>query len=465
MAQVRDLPPGYGAVFAPRRADAFATDAIDRNDFTEYQISIIHAWLHTITVLALFLVPLFFLLDTLIVPPDLLPLFAVYRGASTALVGIQHLLIRSTRPRRSSFLHGYFVSLQVGGVIALMTVHLGGFESGYYAGLIMVIIGVNLLMPWRASHTAANAGLIVAMYVGFNILHGNALNRISVTNNLFFLLGVSVISVAINHVRYRLIQTEFSLLVQLKRARDSLWSEMELAKQVQVSLLPVKHDIPGYRIAVSLNPAREVGGDYYDVIEDSGGSHFVTIGDVAGHGLDSGLIMMMAQTAVMTVVKGTPGCDPADVVRAANAVLRENVGRLGSNHYMTMTVLRVGGEHLDVAGHHQDILVYRASTRHIEVVATTGTWLGIADDIDRFVSTTRIPIGPGDRVVLFSDGVTEAENADGRMFGQDRLNELVVGTAHLGVEQALASMLRTVEEFRIRQDDDLTLILLERRSG
>ena len=439
-----------------------ATDAIDRNDFAGYQRNIIHSWLQTITALTFVLVPLFFVLDTFIAPRELLILFGVYRAISASLALTQHLVVRTTQPSRLSFLHGYFVTLQVGGIIAVMTVYLGGFESGYYAGLIMVIIGANLLMPWHAMHTAANAGIVLVLYIGLNLGFGGDQDWLAAANNLFFLAGTSAICVAINHVRYRLIQSEFSLLVQLKKARDALWTEMELAKQVQVALLPCKLEVTGYEIAVMFVPAREVGGDYYDVIEGQGGSRYIAIGDVAGHGLDSGLIMMMAQTAVMTAVKGNAGCSPTEVLTTVNKVLRENVGRLGSNHYMTMTVIKLEDDRLVVAGHHQDLLVYRQRAACIESIPTQGSWLGIADDVSPFTTSFAVPFAVEDRLLLFSDGLTEATSETDEMYGQVRLTAKMNEVAAESPANALEQIYRDVEAFQAAQQDDITAIIVRR---
>ena len=233
-----------------------------------YRTGIIHDWLRTLTALAIVLVPLFFVLDVFMMPTGLLPRFAVYRLISTLLALAQFLVVRNTQPSRWSYLHGYIISVQVGGIIALMTVDLGGFNSTYYAGLNLVIIGVNLLMPWRAAHTAINALIILGMYVTFNLVAGLPFDQAKITNNFFFLIATAVLAVSINYVRYNLIEKEFSLLVKLKKARDALWGEMELAKRIQTALLPQrKGGIRGYESAVTMLPAKEVGGDYYDIIE------------------------------------------------------------------------------------------------------------------------------------------------------------------------------------------------------
>ena len=453
--------PSLGADNGFPRTKLKYAKSIDTNDFDSYQCDIIHAWLRMITALTFVLVPVFFILDVFTAPRSLLPLFSIYRAISTLLALGQYFVVRGTRPTRYSFLHGYFVSFQVGGIIALMIVHLGGFASDYYPGLIMVIIGVNLLMPWRARHTAANCTLIVLMYVGFNTAFTDSERWLSV-NSLFFLIGTSVISVAINHVRYRLIQKEFLLLVQLKRARDALWSEMELAKQVQVTLLPRRISIRGYDIADVFSPAQEVGGDYYDVIETVHGDRYVAIGDVAGHGLDSGLIMMMAQTAVTTVVKGNKRCAPGDVLKTVNAVLRENIGRLGSNHYMTMTVVKLEDDHITVAGHHQDLLIYRNDAKRVDTITTKGSWLGITDNLDGFVESIDIPIERDDCLLLFSDGVTEACSESGELFGQDRLTDAFARFAPLGTRLGLQKLQGEINRYQNCQEDDITAIMMQR---
>jgi sigma-B regulation protein RsbU (phosphoserine phosphatase) len=443
--------------------EAWTAQAIDSNDFADYRNGIMHDWLRTLTALAIVLVPVFFILDYFMMPAGLLSLFAIYRLISTALALGQFLVVRNTPPSRWSFVHGYFISLQVGGIIALMTVDLGGFNSTYYAGLTLVIIGVNLLMPWRATHTAINAFAIMAMYIAFNMAAGKPFDQAKLTNNLFFLSSTAVLAVAINHVRYNLIEKEFSLLVKLKKARDALWGEMELAKRIQTALLPQrKGGIRGFESAVTMLPAKEVGGDYYDIIETDSGDRWVAIGDVAGHGVDSGLIMMMAQASIMTVIKGNPDAQPLDVLSTTNSVIKEDIGRLGSNHYMTMMVVKLEDDCMMVAGHHQDVLLYRASRGNVTAIPTKGTWLGITDRIEPFMEVKRIEIAENDMALFFTDGVTEGANADGEMYGQDRLQQVFAQCADLPVEKALERILNDVRAFQVDQEDDMTLILLKK---
>ncbi len=458
---------GNATVNANRRTDSRATEQlfgrdIRANSFDDYRNRIMHQWLRTLTLLATVLVPLFFVLDVFTMPANLIVRFAAYRGISTFLALAQLVVVRCTSPGPLSHVHGYFLSVQIGTVIALMTADLGGFGSSYYAGLNLVIIGVNLLMPWRAFHTGINVSIILGLYIFVNLGYGQVVDPKSFVNNLFFLCSTGIVSVCISLVRYRLIRNEFSLLVELEKARDALWSEMELAKRIQTALLPLKQDLKGYQVAVTMQPAKEVGGDYYDIIETENGARWIAIGDVAGHGVDSGLIMMMAQASVMTVIKGEKKVDPVDVLRKVNLVIREEITRLGSSHYMTMMVIRIDDALMSIAGHHQDILLYDSRERKVVAIPTNGTWIGIADEIKSFTQIRTIELEENDSVLLFTDGVTEGENDKGEMYGQERLMRIFGSHAEERVEDCLDLILKDVKEFQSEQKDDITLMLLKK---
>ncbi len=436
----------------------------EAKDFDTYLTGIIHEWLFTLTALAFTLVPIFFVLDYFTVSQELLPRFAVYRLSSTLIALTQYFIIRNTKPSISSYYHGYLISINLGGFIALMTVDLGGFDSSYYAGLNLVIIGVNLLLPWKAVHSAANSMLIIFMYVFFNILAEQSYDTSVLLNNLFFLCSTAIIAVSINHVKHVLVKKEFSLLVELKKARDAIWSEMELAKRIQTALLPNEEKIEGYDIASTMIPAKEVGGDYYDIIDTPKGEKWVTMGDVSGHGVDSGLIMMMVQTSIISMVNNSNNYGPSEVIQSVNSVIRENISRLGSDHYMTLSAIRFNETEMTVSGKHQDIIIYRARSNKTEVVPTTGTWLGIADDIRKYSTDRSIPLEEGDIVLLFTDGITEATDSHGDMYGQERLEAALNQFADLPVMKLRDKIIDEVNAFQEEQLDDMTLVVIKKCS-
>lgn len=430
--------------------------------FGNYLSGIIHEWLKTLTVLAFVLVPTFFILDYFIMPKELLQRFVFYRVVSTLILILQYVIIRQTKASTFSYIHGYIVSVNIGGMIALMTADLGGFDSSYYAGLNLVIMGVNLWMPWSARHSVLNSIIVISMYIAFNIIAGHEYVRSVLINNLFFLFSTAIIAVAINHVKHKLIRQEFFLLVELKKARDALWSEMELAKRIQTALLPDRVEIKEFEIAATMVPAREVGGDYYDIMETPQGDKWVTIGDVSGHGVDSGLIMMMAQTSILSMVNNCSGCKPSAVLQSVNSVIRENISRLGSDHYMTMMAIHFDGSQMTMAGKHQDVIVYRSALNKTETIPTTGTWLGIDDDIGKYLDDASVNLGDGDLILLFTDGITEATSRNGEMYGQLRLEQALNQYADLPVGKLLDKIIEDVKAFQDEQSDDMTLVVIKK---
>ena len=445
-----------------RRSDDFN---FSQSDFKYYLNSIIHDWLKTLTTIAYTLVPAFFLLDYFTLPKELLPRFGVYRLISTLICLIQYFIIRGTKPGIHSYYHGYFVSINVGGIIALMTVDLGGFNSSYYAGLNLVIIGVNLLLPWKSIHSALNSLIIIILYIMLNLMAGPDFDRAALANHLFFMTSTAIIAVSINHVKYNLIKKEFYLLVELKKARDALWSEMELAKRIQTALLPNKQRVGNFEIASAMLPAKEVGGDYYDIIETPEGDKWVTIGDVSGHGVDSGLIMMMAQTCISSTVNSIQNCQPSELLNLVNRVIRENISRLGSDHYMTMMAIRFNDSQMSIAGKHQDVIIYRSAFNKTETIPTSGTWLGITDNIDGYLSDIHENIEAGDIVLLFSDGVTESTDKNGEMYGQNRLEQILNQSADLPVSKILDKIIEDVRNFQEDQYDDMSLVVVKKHAS
>ncbi len=433
-------------------------------DLDAYTSELIHDWSKTLTTLGFTLIPIFFILDNFMMPRELIPRFAIYRAVTTAIVIVQYVVLRATRPSRWSFLHGYFFSTIVGLMIALMTTDLGGFNSTYYAGLNLVLIAVNLLLPWDVVHSCVNSVVIMGLYVGLNlaIRQSEPVHKEILINNLYFMSSTAIIAVSINYVKQKLIRQEFQLRSDLKAARDALWGEMEVAKHIQTALLPRVHQVEGYKVAATMLPADEVGGDYYDVIETGDGEVWLSIGDVSGHGVESGLIMMMTQTSLFTTVNRASGQKPSEVLTRVNAIIRKNINRLGTDRYMTCTALQLRPDSMVFAGKHQDILIYRAAKGAAEFVPSDGVWLGIVDDISSKIEDASAPIAEGDVILLYTDGVTEAMNERREMFGEERLRQALLRNANLDVEQIVTNVVRDVTDFMRGQRDDLTLVAVKR---
>jgi len=219
--------------------------------------------------------------------------------------------------------------------------------------------------------------------------------------------------------------------------RERLAKELEIATRIQTSILPRQPALPDLELAALMQPAEEVGGDYYDVIPVPDGG-WLAIGDVSGHGLESGLIMMMLQTATATLVRERPDAPVRETLIALNTVIYDNVQRrLGSDRHATLSLLRWHrGGRLTVAGAHLDLIVWRADAKLCEVVPTPGTWIAVTDDIAARTVEHEVKLRHGDVVVLHTDGLTEAMNERGEQWGHDRLVAEVGRAAKEGASAA-----------------------------
>jgi hypothetical protein len=244
-------------------------------------------------------------------------------------------------------------------------------------------------------------------------------------------------------------------------ATARLEKEMEIAATIQTSLLPPGVEVDGLDMSASMLPASEVGGDYYDVIPRAGGC-WIAIGDVAGHGLTAGLVMMQAQSALATSLRKHPDAKPAEILGQVNTVLYDNIrNRMKRDEHMTLSLLRYDADgRVVVAGAHEDLVIYRAATKECETVDTRGTWLGMMRHVERHMVETELTLRPGDVLVLYTDGITEAKNDKREQYGLDRLTKCVASLAGKDANEIRDAVLGAVRGWMAQQDDDVTLVVL-----
>lgn len=246
-------------------------------------------------------------------------------------------------------------------------------------------------------------------------------------------------------------------------AKERLEREMEIGARLQTSILPRHFDVPGLEVAARMVPATEVGGDYYDVFPVEGGA-WLSIGDVAGHGLSAGLVMIMVQTAIAALGRDHPGSKPSAILRMVNTVLYDNIrNRLQSDEHVTLSLLRYHPDgRLEFAGAHEEMIVCRAATGRCETVPTPGPWLGGMRNIDRVSVDSELTLCDGDVLVLYTDGVTEARDAGGTQLGLERLCAAIEAVRESPVQQIVDHLLGEVSRWSSEQeqDDDVTVLVL-----
>jgi phosphoserine phosphatase RsbU/P len=250
-----------------------------------------------------------------------------------------------------------------------------------------------------------------------------------------------------------------------KAEKQRLEQELSIATRIQTSILPRDFKVRGLEIAATMLPATEVGGDYYDVLPTAQGC-WIGIGDVAGHGLRPGLVMMMLQSVVAALVRSTPGATPHELLSVVNAVLYDNVReRLQQDEHATLSLIRYcdSGELL-FAGAHEDMLVLRADTGKVEPVQTLGTWVGATRDVGDAMQDSTTRLRDGDVLVLYTDGVIEAMNQAGEQFGTPRLVHEIERAGSRPVAEIRDQICSAVTEFMDQQRDDIALLVARYRT-
>jgi sigma-B regulation protein RsbU (phosphoserine phosphatase) len=221
--------------------------------------------------------------------------------------------------------------------------------------------------------------------------------------------------------------------------------------------------IHGLDIAGYMQPMDEIGGDYYDVLQTPAGVTFA-IGDVTGHGLESGIVMLMTQTAVRTLTEINQR-NIKEFFNAINRTLYYNIKRMDSDKCLSLTILNYDQGKLTISGQHEDILVVRRNGI-IERVDTfdLGFPIGLEPDISQFIKHVSIHLQPGDGVVLYTDGITEAQNLAKEFYGIEHLCNLVQKHWQASAHAIQKIVITDVAEYIGNQKimDDITLLVLKR---
>jgi PAS domain S-box-containing protein len=228
-----------------------------------------------------------------------------------------------------------------------------------------------------------------------------------------------------------LAQANLSIILlneQLKAENIRMSAELSISRRLQQMILPkdaelskIKElDISGY-----MEPASEVGGDYYDILVEDGGKIKIGIGDVTGHGLESSVLMIMVQTAVRTLLVNNE-TDPVKFLNTLNRTIYDNAKRMESGKNLTLALIDYEAGKLTISGQHEEMIIVR-TTGEIERIDTIdlGFPIGLEPYINDFIGKTEVDLNLNDIAVLYTDGVTEAENMDKEQYGLERLCEIV----------------------------------------
>jgi len=259
----------------------------------------------------------------------------------------------------------------------------------------------------------------------------------------------------------RLLRMDYTSCICLdhysEQERRRLEDDLELSQVVQRSLLPQKTpSIPGMDVSAFSRPAQIIGGDYYDFLHFKDGMHGFVVADVSGHGISAGMIMTSLQTAFQTLVP-----DYRSVVEVLERINRLYIHNINFTTFVTIFFGRLDPVTRLLtyasAGHNEAYL-YRRKSRQDEWLGPTGAAIGLMEDFK--IASSEVKLDSGDILMVYTDGISEAENASGEMYGRERLARVIRKYGELPAAELMQNILRDVNDFTggIPLADDLTLM-------
>lgn len=249
--------------------------------------------------------------------------------------------------------------------------------------------------------------------------------------------------------------------------RAQVQRDLDLAREMQQGLLPTAFPTPekspGVEIFARLDPAKEVSGDLYDFFEVEPGKICFVVGDVSGKGVAAGLFMAVTRTLIRATA--APGRKPLEILQKVNAQLcSENRASLFVTMILGIVDTATGRMEYGQGGHNPPILIPGDSGDPI-YEPSGGMPLGVFEDAK--FGQRQLDLKPGQTLLVYTDGVTEAMNPKRELFGEERLQEAVRGQGRLSAEQLTQKVAAAVAKFAdgAEPSDDITLLVIKHRAG
>ena len=354
----------------------------------------------------------------------------------------------------------------VGSVIALLgigTFVLGGpadkwiFYNNLLAALAAPALLAVVLMPRLSRfHAIPHTRLMATVLVVFalevlytnlgTVLHYHTLPLVDSS-------GFAALLFSLGYIALQMLFTN-------ERRLFSIETELETARQIQSSILPATvPELENLRIAASYLPMTAVAGDFYQFIP-SGNHHLgVLVADVSGHGVPAALISSMIKVAMQSIAVHAD--DPAQVLSGLNRILwSEARGQFVSAAYLWID--RENRSALYSAAGHPPLLCWRNTKGEMQRIESNGLLFGVAPDSAYPVCS--VPLQPSDRFLLYTDGVSETENAAGEAFGDQQLERVVRNNRAQPASELSRQVLSELQRWRpaaVKQQDDITLIVID----
>lgn len=263
------------------------------------------------------------------------------------------------------------------------------------------------------------------------------------------------------------ITMENSNLYQNLSNKERLEKEIEIAKEIQSTLLPRNApEAEGFSFGGFMVPARGIGGDYYDfILSPNRNELFICIGDVSGKGVAAGLVMATVRTILHSLVRVKDS--PWEILNDINNYLYTSYKEAITPRFMSMILLRwnlITGEVQYSGAGHGNFYHYKSDSKSLSVIETEGVILGIQPDISSFKNESKLRFHSGDTILLYTDGVTEARNSAGTQFGEPELKSNFLSFISLEPKNILEKIYFELKEFVKEQEqhDDITMVAVRK---
>jgi sigma-B regulation protein RsbU (phosphoserine phosphatase) len=236
---------------------------------------------------------------------------------------------------------------------------------------------------------------------------------------------------------------------------NEIQKELELARRIQLSLLPGPFpESQAFRVAAHYVPMNSVAGDLYEFLVADDTQAGILIADVSGHGVPAAIIASMVKMAAIS--QRAQAAHPGKILTGMNRALCGNT----QGQFVTAAYLYLDAESRELryaAAGHPAMLMLRGG--RVSEIAENGLLLAAVDEVE--YSDRTIPIEPGDRFLLYTDGLIEARNATGELFGEESLALALTATAALPPSEATSAIVEHVQRWSRAQDDDLTVLVCD----
>ncbi len=391
-------------------------------------------------------------------------IFGIYGNISGVNISGAVVSVRDVGPMLAGFTGGPVAGILAGAIAGIHRLTLGGDTAhacivatcsiGLMCGLLSTFNHKMLTKPYWAFLTGAvmecfHLSVVLVMVKPFSYALG-IVKDIAIPFIIVNALGFAMMIAIITYIEKQR---------ELSAEKSRLQSELEVATTIQRSMLPnIGDEYPGAKelnVAAFMEAAKEVGGDFYDAFFVDSGRIALVIGDVSGKGVPAALFMATAKTTLQNCVRDIPSLSGA-VETANNALCARNEAGMFVTLWVGILELATGEITFVSAGHNPPAII---SDGRVDFVKVKNGFV-LAGMEDMFYKEHTAKLNPGETILLYTDGVVEAETSGHKLFGDDRLLECLAGKENENAAGIIETVKASVDDFIEGNDqfDDMTML-------